>query len=136
MPKEVFGREFKFLERGDVLSYEEITRLTRVFARLGVEKIRLTGGEPLLRRDIEVLIGELAAIDGIRDLTLTTNGSLLKAETAHKLKAVGLDRITVSFDSIDDSVFKEMNDVDFGVDVVLRAIEAASQAGPVSREPR
>lgn len=129
MPKEVFGREFKFLERGDVLSYEEITRLVRIFARLGVEKIRLTGGEPLLRRDIEVLIGELSTIDGIRDIALTTNGSLLKGGTAEKLREAGLNRITVSVDSLDDSVFKKMNDVDFGVDVVLRAIEAASRAG-------
>jgi cyclic pyranopterin phosphate synthase len=129
MPKEVFGREFKFLDRGEILTFEELERLGRILVGLGVEKIRITGGEPLLRRDLAVLIGKLAAIDGLADITLTTNGSLLKKETAVRLREAGLNRITISLDSLDDEVFRRMNDVDFPVDVVLGAVDAALEAG-------
>src|SRR3954465_8984775 len=97
MPKDVYGRDYAFLPRRDLLSFEEITRLARIFIGLGVEKIRLTGGEPLVRRDVEKLVAMLAPLDGLRDLTLTTNGSLL-ARKARALKAAGLQRITVSLD--------------------------------------
>ena len=127
MPKEVFGKDYQFLERSALLSFEEITRLARVFTKHGVEKIRLTGGEPLIRRHIEQLIGMLAEIPGL-DLTLTTNGSSL-AKKAHALKAAGLQRITVSLDSLDDAVFMAMNDVDFPVAKVLEGIDAAAAAG-------
>jgi GTP 3',8-cyclase len=127
MPKEIYGRDFHFLERTALLSFEEIERLARVFVSLGVEKIRLTGGEPLLRRDLERLVAMLAAIDDL-DLTLTTNGSLL-ARKAAALAAAGLKRVTVSLDSLDDAVFRAMNDVDFPVARVLAGIEAAAAAG-------
>jgi GTP 3',8-cyclase len=127
MPKEVFGRDYPFLPRAELLTFEEIERLARVFAGLGVEKIRLTGGEPLLRRDLEILVGLLARIDGL-DLTLTTNGALL-ARKAQALKDAGLNRITVSLDSLDDDVFRAMNDVDFPVTRVLEGIDAALAAG-------
>src|SRR5215208_4904102 len=124
MPKEVFGRDFQFLPSRLLLSFEEITRLARIFIGLGVEKIRLTGGEPLVRRDLERLIEMLARLDGLRDLTLTTNGSLLSRK-AQALKDAGLQRISVSLDSLDDAVFRAMNDVDFPVERVLVGIEAA-----------
>jgi cyclic pyranopterin phosphate synthase len=127
MPKEVFGKDYQFLERSALLSFEEITRLARAFTRHGVEKIRLTGGEPLIRRNIEQLIAMLAEIPGL-DLTLTTNGSSL-ARKAQALKAAGLKRITVSLDSLDDAVFMGMNDVDFPVAKVLEGIDAAAAAG-------
>jgi len=127
MPKEVFGKDYQFLERGEILTFEEIARLARVFRGLGVEKIRLTGGEPLVRRRLEQLIEMLARIPGL-DLTLTTNGSLLKRQ-ARALKDAGLQRITVSLDSLDDAVFQRMNDVDFPVAGVLEGIEAAAAAG-------
>jgi cyclic pyranopterin phosphate synthase len=127
MPKEVYGRDHEFLPRRDLLTFEEIARLARVFAGLGVEKIRLTGGEPLIRRDVERLVEMLAAIQGL-DLTLTTNGAVL-AHKAQALKDAGLQRITVSLDSLDDEVFRAMNDVDFPVQTVLEGIEAASAAG-------
>ena len=129
MPKEVFGRDFAFLDRQDLLTFEEIARMARIFVDLGVEKIRVTGGEPLVRRDLERLIAMLASIDGLRDLTLTTNGSLLTAAKARALAAAGLQRITISLDSLDDAVFRAMNDVNFPVARVLEAIEAASAAG-------
>lgn len=128
MPKEIFGPGFRFLPRDEVLSFEEITRLARIFVELGVEKIRLTGGEPLVRKDVDQLVAMLSQIDGLRDLTLTTNASLLAAK-AGALKAAGLQRITVSLDSLDDAIFKAMNDVDFPVAAVLDGIEAAEQAG-------
>jgi GTP 3',8-cyclase len=127
MPKEVFGKDYQFLERSALLSFEEITRLARAFVKHGVEKIRLTGGEPLIRRNIEQLIAMLAEIPGL-DLTLTTNGSSL-AKKARALKAAGLKRITVSLDSLDDAVFMGMNDVDFPVAKVLEGIAAAKDAG-------
>jgi len=127
MPKEVFGRDYQFLDREELLTFEEIVRLARIFAGHGVEKIRLTGGEPLLRRDIEHLIEMLARIPGL-DLTLTTNGSS-PPKKARALKAAGLKRITVSLDSLDDAVFKAMNDVDFPVERVLEFVEASAAAG-------
>ena len=127
MPKEVFGKDFQFLERGALLSFGEINRLVRLFRDQGVEKIRITGGEPLVRRKLEVLIEMLAYWDDL-DLTLTTNGSLL-ARKAQALKDAGLKRVTVSLDSLDDAVFRAMNDVDFPVARVLEGIEAADRAG-------
>jgi cyclic pyranopterin phosphate synthase len=129
MPREIFGRDFEFLRRDELLSFEEIARLAQLFAQLGVEKIRLTGGEPLLRRDLESLVEMLAHVKGIRDLTLTTNGSLLTREKAQALKDAGLNRMTISLDSLDDAVFRAMNDVNFPVTRVLEAIDAADAAG-------
>jgi cyclic pyranopterin phosphate synthase len=129
MPKEIFGSDFAFLRRDELLTYEEIARVARAFARNGVEKIRLTGGEPLLRRDLERLIEMLRAIEGVRDLTLTTNGSLLSVAKARALKSAGLDRITISLDSLDDATFRAINDADFPVARVLEAIDAADAAG-------
>ncbi len=119
MPKEVFGKDFQFLPRAEILTFEEIERLVRIFVGLGVRKIRLTGGEPLVRRDLERLVEKLARL-GDLDLTLTTNGSLL-AQKAQALATAGLRRVTVSLDSLDDATFKSVNDVDF--------IEAAQAAG-------
>ena len=126
MPKEVFGRDYRFLERRELLTFEELERLARVFVAEGVEKIRITGGEPLLRRDLERLIEKLAAL-GV-DLTLTTNGSLLSRK-ARLLADAGLRRVTVSLDSLDDDAFRSMNDVDFPVQQVLAGIDAAAAAG-------
>ena len=127
MPKEKFGSDHQFLERSALLSFEEITRLARAFKSHGVEKIRLTGGEPLVRRNVEQLVKLLSAIPGL-DLTLTTNGSLL-AKKAQALRDAGLNRITVSLDSMDDAVFKAMNDVDFPVAKVIEGIDGAAAAG-------
>jgi len=127
MPKEVFGKDFQFLPRADILTFEEIERLVRIFVSLGVQKIRLTGGEPLVRRDLERLVEMLAKL-GDLDLTLTTNGSLL-SQKARLLAAAGLRRVTVSLDSLDDATFKRMNDADFPVAKVLAGIEAANAAG-------
>jgi GTP 3',8-cyclase len=127
MPKEVFGRDYQFLERADLLSFEEIQRLVTIFMGLGVKKVRITGGEPLVRRNVERLIQMLASFDGL-DIALTTNGSLLEAK-ARTLKESGLRRVTVSLDSLDDAMFATMNDVDFPVSRVLRGIEAAAAAG-------
>jgi cyclic pyranopterin phosphate synthase len=128
MPREVFGPGFRFLPRAELLTFEEITRLAALFAGEGVEKLRLTGGEPLLRKDLEQLIAMLAAVPGITDLTLTTNGSLLEKKAA-ALAAAGLRRITVSLDSLDDATFATLNDVDFPVAQVLAGIRAAAAAG-------
>ena len=128
MPRETYGRDFEFLRRDEVMSFEEIARLAQLFAQLGVEKICLTGGEPLLRRDIEALVEMLAHVKGIRDLTMTTNGSLLTREKARALKDAGLNRISISLDSLDDDVFRAMNDVNFPVGRVLDAIDAANEA--------
>jgi len=127
MPKDVFGRDYSFLPHAEVLTFEEIVRLARIHVGLGVRKIRLTGGEPLLRKKIERLIEQLAALPGV-DLTLTTNGALL-AKKAHELRAAGLARITVSLDALDDPTFRAMNDVDFPLARVLSGIEAAHAAG-------
>ena len=132
MPKEVFDRDYSFLPQSSLLTFEEIVRVARLFVAHGVKKIRLTGGEPLLRRDLERLVAMLAEIpgaDGERlDLTLTTNGSILERKAA-ALKAAGLGRVTVSLDAIDDRVFRRMNDADFPVADVLRGIDAAERAG-------
>ena len=128
MPKEVFGKQFEFLRREQLLTFEEIERLTRTFAGMGVEKLRITGGEPLVRRGVDQLIARLAPLPGINDVTLTTNGALL-ARMAPKLADAGLNRVTVSLDSLDDGTFRAMNDVDFPVADVLEGIEAALEAG-------
>lgn len=132
MPKEVFDKDYPYLPHSALLSFEEITRLASLFLAHGVRKIRLTGGEPLLRKNIEELIAQLAqlrTVDGkAPDLTLTTNGSLL-ARKARSLKEAGLNRVTVSLDGLDDAVFRRMNDVDFPVADVLAGIEAAHTAG-------
>src|SRR6516225_8835954 len=128
MPREMFGRDFVFLPRGQLLTFEELTRLARIFAGLGVRKLRLTGGEPLLRRDLDKLVAMLAAIGGIGDIAMTTNGALLAAK-AQALKAAGLARVTVSLDSLDDTVFMALNDATFPVAAVLEAIAAAVTAG-------
>ena len=127
MPKEIFGPDYKYLERSQVLTFEEITRLAKIFVGQGVRKIRLTGGEPLVRRDLHKLVAMLAEIPGT-DLTLTTNGALL-AKQAQALKDAGLQRVTVSLDSLDDDVFKAMNDVDFPVEAVLEGMNAAAAVG-------
>jgi len=126
MPREVFDSGYRFLPHGAILSFEEIARLARVFVGLGVEKLRLTGGEPLVRRDLDRLIAMLAAT-GV-DIALTTNGSLL-AKQARALKAAGLQRVTVSLDSLDDATFRAMNDADFPLAKVLEGIDAAAAAG-------
>jgi cyclic pyranopterin phosphate synthase len=127
MPKEVFGPDYQFLRRSSILTFEETARLARLFVHQGVRKIRLTGGEPLVRRDLHLLVAMLADISDL-DLTLTTNGSLL-ARQARSLKDAGLKRVTVSLDSLDDAIFKAMNDVDFPVKKVLEGMEAAAGVG-------
>jgi cyclic pyranopterin phosphate synthase len=127
MPKEVYGRDFQFLERSQLLSFDEINRLVGIFKHHGIEKVRITGGEPLVRRQLERLI-EMLAQDASLDLTLTTNASLLK-QKARLLKDAGLNRVTVSLDSLDDGVFRAMNDVDFPVAKVLAGIEEADRVG-------
>ena len=127
MPKEVFGKDFRFLEREQLLSFGEIHRLVRIFRDHGVQKVRITGGEPLVRRKLERLIEMLAYWSDL-DLTLTTNGSLLRQQ-ARALRDAGLKRITVSLDSLDDAVFKAMNDADFPVQKVLEGIEEAASVG-------
>ena len=127
MPKEIFGPDYPFLHRTQVLTFEEIARLTRIFVNLGVRKIRLTGGEPLIRRDLHVLVAMISDLPDL-DLTLTTNGSLL-ARQARLLKDAGLKRVTVRLDSLDDSIFKAMNDVDFPVEKVLEGMDEAARVG-------
>jgi len=127
MPKEIFGPDHQFLHRDQILTFEEITRLARIFTAHGVRKIRLTGGEPLVRKDLPDLISMLAQIPDL-DLTLTTNGSLLPKH-AQALKDAGLKRVTVSLDSLDNTIFKSMNDVDFPVEKVIEGMEAAAAVG-------
>ena len=132
MPKDVFDAQYRYLPHADLLSFEEITRLARLFVSLGVRKIRLTGGEPLLRKNLEVLIAQLSELrtsdNQPIDLTLTTNGSLL-ARKAKLLKQAGLQRVTISLDALDDAIFRQMNDVDFPLASVLEGIDAAKSAG-------
>ena len=128
MPAEIFGERYKFLPRAELLTYEEIDRLSRIFVNLGVRKLRLTGGEPLLRKDVHDLVSMLAANDRIEDLTLTTNGYLLK-DQAGRLREAGLNRITVSLDSLDPQVFGRMNGVGYGPQHVLEGIAAATEVG-------
>jgi GTP 3',8-cyclase len=132
MPKDIFDKQYQFLPQGSLLSFEEITRTARIFAAHGVSKLRLTGGEPLLRKHLDLLIAQLAALrtpqgDAL-DITLTTNGSLLERK-AQALRDAGLQRVTVSLDALDDTIFRRMNDVDFPVADVLRGIDAALRAG-------
>jgi cyclic pyranopterin phosphate synthase len=128
MPAEVFGEKYQFLPRSEILTFEEIARLARLFVDLGVGKIRITGGEPLLRQEVVKLVEQLAAIPGDQDLALTTNGYLL-AGKARELRKAGLRRLTVSLDSLDDAVFRRMNGLGYGVSEVLEGIKAAEDAG-------
>lgn len=128
MPAEIFGPDYPFLPQNKLLSFEEITRLTRIFTSLGVQKIRITGGEPLMRRDLPTLIGMIREVEGVEDIAMTTNGSLL-AKHAKALKAAGLDRVTVSLDSLDDELFGKINGRGYKVEDVLKGIEAAEDAG-------
>jgi cyclic pyranopterin phosphate synthase len=128
MPEEIFGEKYRFLPQPQLLSYEEITRLARIFIGLGVQKLRLTGGEPLIRKDVEKLIAQLAALPGAEDLAMTTNGFYLP-QKALALHQAGLKRITISLDSLDDGVFRQMNGDKSGVAEVLAGIEAAERAG-------
>ncbi|HET7676907.1 MAG TPA: radical SAM protein, partial [Candidatus Limnocylindrales bacterium] len=128
MPREVFGADFAFLPRAELLTFEEVSRLVRLSTALGVVKVRLTGGEPLVRRDLDRLVTMLAALPGVQDLTLTTNGSLLERR-AESLAAAGLGRVTVSLDALDDDTFMRLNDVGFPVSRVLDGIAAAEAAG-------
>ena len=128
MPAEIYGEKYEFLPRAELLTFEEIARLTRIFVDLGVTKIRLTGGEPLVRNGFERLVALIARVEGIRDLTLTTNGYLL-AQKAQALKEAGLHRITVSLDSLDDEVFREMNGRGYGAQRVLEGIRKAEEVG-------
>ena len=128
MPAEIFGESYQFLPKEEILSFEEVARLTRIFVELGVNKVRITGGEPLLRTDLPKLVEMLSAIQELDDLTLTTNGFLL-AQMAQPLKDAGLNRVTVSLDSLDDEVFKHMNGRGFGTTRVLHGIRRAAEVG-------
>ena len=128
MPAEIFGPDFPFLKQPEMLSFDEIVKLVKQFAKMGVEKLRITGGEPLLRKDLHLLIQELNKIDGIKDIALTTNGVFLPKQ-AKKLKDAGLRRINVSLDAIEDEIFKKMNGRNVGIAPVLKGITAAEEAG-------
>ncbi|MEC5425515.1 GTP 3',8-cyclase MoaA [Virgibacillus sp. C22-A2] len=128
MPKEIFGKDFKFMPRDQLLSFEEIERLAKIFVSLGVKKIRLTGGEPLLRRNLPELIEKLTAIDGLEDIGLTTNGALLEKQ-AEKLKAAGLVRVNVSLDALDENKFKSINDVGVSPEHILKGVKKAQEVG-------
>ena len=129
MPKEIFGSNYRFLERTELLSFEEIERIARLCVARGVKKIRVTGGEPLVRREVERLVEMLAGLSGLEDLSLTTNGAVLTRRKAQVLKDAGLGRITISLDSLDDATFKAINDVNFPAQRVLQAIDNAAAAG-------
>jgi cyclic pyranopterin phosphate synthase len=128
MPKEIFGKDYPFMPQSQILSFDEIYRLAKIFVQLGVNKIRLTGGEPLLRRDLHLLIEKLTAIDGLEDIALTTNASLLEY-MAPKLKKAGLKRVNVSLDALDDDVFQAINDSGVSVERVLKGIKKAKEVG-------
>ena len=128
MPAEIYGERYEFLPRPQILTYEEITRLARIFVKLGTTKVRLTGGEPLVRKNLERLVALLAEIEGIEDLTLTTNGYLL-AQQAQALKDAGLQRVTVSLDTLDDAIFRKMNGRNYGTERVLEGIRKAGEVG-------
>ena len=128
MPAEIYGDRYEFLPRADLLTFEEIARLVRIMVRQGAVKVRLTGGEPLVRNDVERLVGMIAQIDGVDDLTMTTNAYLL-ADKARALKEAGLQRVTVSLDTLDDDIFRRMNGRDFGTKRVLEGLEAAQRVG-------
>ena len=129
MPRQKFGSDHQFLPRRDLLSYEEVSRVARIFVSLGVKKLRLTGGEPLIRHELERLVAYLAEISGVEDLSMTTNASRLTRDKAQSLKSAGLQRITISLDALDDPTFMTINDVDFPVCKVLEGIENAEAAG-------
>ena len=129
MPKEVFDKDYRFLPRAELLSFEEIERVVQAAAQLGVTKIRLTGGEPLVRRDLEKLVAQINKVPGITDISMTTNASLLGYERAVSLRNAGLQRLTVSLDAMDDVTFKRVNDVDVSVQTVLEGIDNAARAG-------
>lgn len=128
MPAEIFHENFQFLPKSELLSYEEIVRVSKIFANLGVKKLRLTGGEPLLRKNLPTLISELVLIEGIEDIGLTTNGVFLKKHAAD-LKAAGLQRVNISLDSLDDELFKQMNGRNIGIAPVIEGIHAAKEIG-------
>ena len=128
MPAEIYGERYQFLPKEQLLTFEEITRLTRIMVRLDAVKVRLTGGEPLVRNDIESLVGMISKVDGVEDLTMTTNAYLLP-QKAEALKEAGLQRISVSLDTLDDEIFRHMNGRGFGTESVLAGITAAEQAG-------
>jgi cyclic pyranopterin phosphate synthase len=128
MPAEIYGDRYEFLPRADLLTFEEIARLVRIMVKLGAEKVRLTGGEPLVRNNVEGLVAMLSEVDGVDDLTMTTNAYLL-ADRAQALKDAGLQRVTVSLDTLDEEVFKRMNGREFGTRRVLEGIEAAQRVG-------
>jgi len=128
MPAEIYGERYSFLPKADLLTFEEITRLTRIFVDLGAVKVRLTGGEPLVRTEVETLVAQLSRVEGIEDLTMTTNAYLLPKK-AQTLKDAGLQRVTVSLDTLDDEIFRRMNGRGFGTQSVLAGIEAAESAG-------
>ena len=128
MPAEIFGESYKFLPKNEILSFEEIARLARIFVEFGVNKLRITGGEPLLRTDLHILIAMLTGMPGLEDLTLTTNAFLLPQQ-AQQLKDAGLQRVTISLDTLDDEVFKEMNGRGISIDRVLQGIDAAAAVG-------
>ena len=128
MPAEIFGESYKFLPKNEILSFEEIARLARIFVEFGVNKLRITGGEPLLRTNLHILIAMLTGMPGLEDLTLTTNAYLLPQQ-AQQLKDAGLQRITISLDTLDDEVFKEMNGRGISIDRVLQGIDAAAAVG-------
>lgn len=128
MPAEIFGPDYQFLPQNELLSFEEITRLTRIFVGLGVEKIRITGGEPLMRKDLSLLIEMLHQVEGVRDIAMTTNGSLL-AKHIDQLKGAGLQRVTISLDSLNEERFGKMNGRGYSISSVLEGIKAAEQAG-------
>ena len=129
MPREVFGPGYAFVPREDLLTLEEVARISKVFARIGMRKVRITGGEPLIRRNLEHLIEMIDAIDGVEDISLTTNGSMLSSGRASALRNAGLKRLTVSLDALDDETFKRINDVDYPVSRVLDGIDNARAAG-------
>tara|TARA_B100000949_G_C14275169_1_gene449198 strand:- start:1514 stop:2446 length:933 start_codon:yes stop_codon:yes gene_type:complete len=129
MPREIFGPGYKFVPRNDLLKLEEIARITRLFAGHGVRKVRITGGEPMIRRNLERLIEMLRDIDGITDISMTTNASMLTLKRAQSLRAAGLSRINISLDAIDEQTFQRINDVDFPVAKVLEGIDNAHAAG-------
>ena len=129
MPREIFGSGYKFVPRNDLLKLEEIARITRLFAGHGVRKVRITGGEPMIRRNLERLIEMLRDIDGITDISMTTNASMLTLKRAQSLRAAGLGRINISLDAIDEQTFQRINDVDFPVAKVLEGIDNAHAAG-------
>jgi cyclic pyranopterin phosphate synthase len=129
MPREIFGPGYKFVPRNDLLKLEEISRITRLFAGHGVRKVRITGGEPMIRRNLEHLIEMLRDIDGVTDISMTTNASMLTLKRAESLRAAGLNRINISLDAIDEKTFQRVNDVDFPVAKVLEGIDNAHAAG-------